>query len=135
MNKKIIIIIVLALAVVAAGLYFFVFSAATPKEPDICYYSPGDYFVTNVKDSTALLKVTIVIEYSTTSEESTLEFLTEINHAIRDIIVFTLRSKTEQELRSQGIEQELRNAIANNLNKGLGIDYITTIYFNDFVIQ
>ncbi len=132
--KKIIIIIVLVLLVAGAGLYFFVFSGG-PKEPDICYYTPGDYFVTNVKDSTALFKVTIVIEYLTTNEESTREHLSEINHAIRDIIVFTLRSKTEPELRSQGIEQELRNAIVDNLNKGLGIDYISTIYFNDFVIQ
>ena len=100
--KKKIIIIILAVALVGAGLYFFVFSAA-PKEPEVCYYTPGDYFVTNVKDSTALFKVTIVLEYLTTDDTVTTEYFTKVNHVIRDIIVFTLRSKTEAELRSQGI--------------------------------
>ncbi len=131
--KKILIIIVLALVVAGAAVYFL-FLTPPPKAETI-YYTPGDYFVTNIKDSDALIKVTIVLELSTTDPESATEYLTQNNHIIRDVIVFTLRSKTEEELRSQGIEDQLRTEIVNNLKSKMGLDYITTIYFNDYVIQ
>ena len=131
--KKAIIIIILVLAVAGAAVYFLFLTP--PPEPEIFFYTPGDYFVTNIKDSKALIKVTIVLELSTTDEESAREYLTENNHIIRDVIVFTLRSKTEDELRSQGIEDTLRKEIAKNLESKMGLDYIETIYFNDYVIQ
>ncbi len=131
--KKAIIIIILVLAVAGAAVYFLFLTP--PPEPETFFYTPGDYFVTNIKDSKALIKVTIVLELSTTDEESAREYLTENNHIIRDVIVFTLRSKTEDELRSQGIEDTLRKEIAKNLESKMGLDYIGTIYFNDYVIQ
>lgn len=131
--KKAIIIIILVLAVAGAAVYFLFLTP--PPEPETFFYTPGDYFVTNIKDSKALIKVTIVLELSTTDEESAREYLTENNHIIRDVIVFTLRSKTEDELRSQGIEDTLRKEIAKNLESKMGLDYIETIYFNDYVIQ
>ena len=111
---------------------FFLFMNKPAEAAVISYYSPGDYFVTNIKDSTRLLKATIVLELSTDKQE---EFLTENNHIIRDIVLFTLRERTEDELRSDGIEQELREDIVSRLGEELGIDCLTTIYFNDFVIQ
>lgn len=131
--KKILIIIGVVLVVAGAAAYFLFL--APPPEPETMYYVPGDYFVTNISDSTRLLKSTIVIEISTTDTKGVNEYLTENNHIIRDIIVFTLRSKPEAELRSNGIEDTLRTEIVENLKEKMGLDYITTIYFNDYVIQ
>jgi flagellar basal body-associated protein FliL len=133
MNKKVIIIVVLVLVVGAAAAYFLLFSG--PKEPQTSYYTPGDYFVTNIKDSTRLVKVTLVLGISTPEPTKAQEELTEVNHVIRDIIVFTLRDKTENELRSDSIKDTLNTELVKKLNEGLDVDFITTIYFNDFVIQ
>lgn len=131
--KKILIIVGVVIVVAGAAVYFLFL--APPPQPETMYYVPGDYFVTNIADSTRLLKATIVLEISTTDPTGVNEYLTENNHIIRDNIVFTLRSKTEDELRSQGIEDQLRTEIVNNLKSKMGLDYITTIYFNDYVIQ
>lgn len=135
MKKKLIIIILAVVIVVAACLYFFVFQKPPVKE--YSFYSPGDYFVTNIKDSTSLIKTTIVLEIYAfeKDEEKITEYLTENNHVIRDIIVFTLRSKTEDELRAQDIDQTLRQEIVQRISDQMDIDYIATAYFNDYVIQ
>ena len=130
--KKIIIIII-AVVVVAAGVgsYFLFFNNREP-EPVSEFYVPGDFFVTNIKDSKYLLKTTIVLELN---KEGMEPYLTEYNHVIRDIIVFTLREKTEEELRSSGIQETLRKEIVDKLNSEMEIDYIVDVYFNDYVLQ
>ena len=136
MKKKIIIIIAIILVVAVACIYFFVI-AAEPSEKVYCYYTPGDYFVTNIKDSSSLIKTTIVLElYVQEGDmEDVTAYLTENNYMIRDIIVFTLRSKTEEELRSQDIDKTLRQEIVQCISEKMDVDYITTVYFNDYVIQ
>lgn len=126
-------IIIIAAVVVASGVaaYFIFFSNSEPKEIRT-YYVPGDFFVTNIKDSKYLLKTTIVLELN---QEGMEEYLTENNHIIRDIIVFTLREKTEDELRRTGIEDTLRTEIVEKIKEEMEIDYIVTLYFNDFVLQ
>jgi flagellar FliL protein len=133
MKKKIIIVVVIALVAVGAAAYFLLFSG--PAEPKTGYYTPGDYFVTNIKGSERLVKVTLVLGISSTDLKKAQKELTEVNHVIRDIIVFTLRDKTEDDLRSDSIKEVLNTELVKKLNEGLGVDYITTIYFNDFVIQ
>jgi len=130
--KKIIIIII-AVVVVAAGVaaYFVFFNDREPPVIRVSYV-PGDFFVTNIKDSKYLLKTTIVLELN---KEGMEEYLTEYNHIIRDIIVFTLREKTEEELRGNGIQDELRAEIVEKLKNEMDIDYIVTVYFNDYVLQ
>ena len=101
------------------------------------YYEPGDYFVTNIKDSASLIKTTIVLElcvYEKDLEDIT-DYLTQNNHIIRDIVVFTLRSKTEEELRSQDIAETLRREIVQRISEQMDVDYISTVYFNDYVVQ
>lgn len=131
--KKIIIIAAAALLVVAAAVYFLFLQP--PPKPETSYYTPGDFFVTNIKESTRLLKVTIVLEVSSTKTKEVTDYMTENNHVIRDIILATLRNKTEDELRDTTSQDILRTEIVDNLNKQLKIDYLTTLYFNDFVIQ
>jgi len=131
--KKILIIVIATLIVAGAAVYLLFLMP--PPAAETVYYVPGDYFVTNIADSTRLLKTTIVLELSTTDPDGVTAYLTENNHILRDIIVFTLRSKTEEELRSNEIEKTLRDEIVNNLESKMGLDYIVTIYFNDYVIQ
>ena len=69
-----------------------------------------------------------------TTDEAT-EYLTEHNHIIRDIIVFELRQKTEEELRALDVNTTLRKEIVDELSKQMGLDYIQNIYFNDYVVQ
>ncbi len=132
MKKILIIVIVVMILMGVAGYLLFLMP---PPAAETIYYVPGDYFVTNITDSTRLLKTTIVLELSTAEADKVTEYLTENNHILRDIIVFTLRSKTEDELRSNGIEETLRTELVNNLESKMGLDYIVTIYFNDYVIQ
>jgi len=131
--KKILIIVLVVL--IAGGAAAYALFLVPPPAAETVFYVPGDYFVTNIADSTRLLKTTIVIELSTTEPDKKVEYLTENNHILRDIIVFTLRSKKEDELRSNDIEKTLRDEIVNNLESKMGLDYIKTIYFNDYVIQ
>ncbi len=131
--KKIIIIIV-AVLVVVAGVTYFLFLKPAP-EPEISFYATGENFVTNIKDSLRLLKTSVVLEISTTETETVKEFLTANNHVLRDIIIDTLRGKTEDELRSMDIQENLRVEIKNSISEKLGIDYLQKVYFNDFVIQ
>lgn len=131
--KKILIIV--AIAVIVAGAAVYLLFLMPPPAAETVYYVPGDYFVTNIADSTRLLKTTIVLEISTTEPDKVTEYLTQNNHIIRDIIVFELRSKTEDELRSNEIEKTLRDEIVTSLESKMGLDYIETIYFNDYVIQ
>ncbi|MGI6193206.1 MAG: flagellar basal body-associated FliL family protein [Christensenellales bacterium] len=135
MKKKIIIILAVVLALGGAAAYFFLFSS--PAENVYSYYEPGDYFVTNIKDSRALIKTTIVLELNAPANEmdEINKYLKENNHVLRDIIVFTLRSKTEQELRAENIDETLRAEIVKSINEKMGIDYITSVYFNDYVIN
>lgn len=134
MKKKIIIIAAIVVIAAAAGMYFLVLNP-TEKEPEISFYMPGDYFVTNIKDSKRLLQSTIVLELATDDSAETEAYLTENNHILRDVIVFTLREKTEEELRTIGVEDELRKKIVSKLVEEMDIDYIQTVYFDDFVIQ
>ncbi len=135
MKKKLIIIIVLV--VVAAAAAGILIATAKPAEKIYSFYEPGDYFVTNIKDSSSLIKTTIVLELYVYEKdlEGITEYLTQNNHVIRDIIVFTLRSKTEEELRSQDIAEKLRNEIVQRISEQMGVDYISTVYFNDYVVQ
>ena len=131
--KKIIIIIVAALLVVGGAVYFLFLQP--PPEPETSFYSTGESFVTNIKDSLRLLKTSVVLEISTTETEDVKTYLTENNHVLRDIIVFTLREKTEDELRSMDVQDGLREEIKANISDKMGIDYLQKVYFNDFVIQ
>ncbi len=133
MNKKtLILLIVLVVAAVGAGLYFLVFRDSGEEEVQLYSFVPGDYFVTNVKDSDRLFKVTVVIMLNTDKLE---EKLTEDEHIIRDTIIFELRALTEEDIESEDIQDRIREKITASLNSVLGIDNVVTVYFNDFVMQ
>lgn len=134
--KKIIVIFVAILVIAGAAVYFFLIPKPVPPDK-ISTYVPGDYFVTNIKDSKALLKTTVVLEIKDkeSEDEKLKATLEEKSPIIRDIIIFSLREKTEDQLRSSGIQDTLRSEIVTKINQQLGIDNVQTIYFNDYVLQ
>jgi len=133
--KKIIIIIVAVLVVAGAAAYLFLIPKP-PEPPKKSAYVPGDYFVTNVRDSKMLLKTTIVLEVDKDLEDEEFQnFLAENSHIIRDTIVFILRNKTEEELRAADVKEKLISEMVPKINEKLGIDNVKTLYFNDYVLQ
>ena len=94
---------------------------------------PGDYFVTNVKDSDKLFKVTIVLMLNTDKLNDQLD--KKDKYLIRDTILFTLRTLTEEDILNPDIQDNLRKDLTKKLNAALGIDNIVTICFSDFVMS
>lgn len=142
MNKKVLIIIIVVLVVALAGgaVWFFVLRDTEPKYTQ---YSPGDYFVTNLLDSSRFFKTTVVLVVE--EDKKFLEKLTKENAQIRDSIIFILRSLSEEDVSGPGSEQTLRQLIIDELNECLmdpeeyanpnARDKIVDVYFNDFVLQ
>ncbi|MCL1829505.1 MAG: flagellar basal body-associated FliL family protein [Oscillospiraceae bacterium] len=134
MNKKLIIIIIAVVMVVIVGvaLYIFVFSGDRELPYVYAEYSPGDFFVTNVKEpSTRLLKVTVVLSLNT---DTLGEMLKANNSVIRETILFVLRDQDEETLRAVNLDG-VKTKITNALNEKLEIDNITGILFSDYAVQ
>jgi len=136
--KKKLIIIIGSVVLVAGGIaaYMLFSGPSEPEEPPVSTYTPGDFFVTNVKDSYALFKVTVVLEVDKAEDDKEFAaFMAKNNHIIRDTIVFILREQTEEQLRAPDIKQVLGEEITKKVNAALGITNIQTVYFNDYVLQ
>ncbi len=129
--KKVLLIIVIAIAIVGIG-FFSIVQLTKPKDPFALNYDPGDSFITDVKSSDSLLKTDVVI---LVSDDSWIAQLEENNHIIRNDIIFILRSMTRDEIKRDGIEALLSEAIVGKLNAEFETDVFQEIYFNEFVIQ
>ncbi|MDL2289344.1 flagellar basal body-associated FliL family protein [Clostridia bacterium OttesenSCG-928-F22] len=133
--KKIIIIVLALLVVGGVAVFMFVLPKEEGPEPR-SLYTPGDYFVTNDKDGKNMVKTTIVLEVNKKADDEEFKtFMDENQPKIRDTIVFILRSKSLDELRSQDIKTVLTSEIVQAINEALEIDNVKTIYFNDYVVQ
>ena len=136
-NKKILIIIVV-LAVVLAGagaaVYMFVLKPGsdTEAEAPLYTYALEDSFVTNVKDSNKLFKATITLVINDEKGQKTLE---DNATEVRDTILFALRGLTEDEISDTAVQDTLRTELAQDVNDRLGIDFVVSVYFSDFVMQ
>lgn len=136
-NKGVIVLLVLIILLGAAAAIYFVMFA--PDKEAVEYrssYVPGDYFITNVKDSENLVKTTIVLVVDKSEEDKEFfNMLSDKNYIIRDTIVMILRSKTYKELCEDDIKSILTEEIVNKVNEALGITNIVTIYFSDYVVN
>ena len=137
MKRKVLIIIlalILLLAAAAAGYFFFFRDKGETEEQTAVNveYAIEASFVTNVKDSSKLFKTTVVLVADKNGLD---QFFNEKQYIIRDEILFLLRDLTENDLRSEDIQEQLRRSIPVALNEVLEIDSIISIYFTDFVMQ
>lgn len=132
--KKTLIIIIIACLVLAGGGFLALKLLAGPRETILrpMTYDPGDYFITDVKDSNSLLKTDIMIYVE---DDRLQEDLLANNHIIRNDIIFILRNMTAEELKAAGIEETLSRAITDRLNSEFETDSFSRVYFNEFVIQ
>lgn len=132
-KKKLLIIIVLLVAAGAAAAIYFLMPRS--EKPIVYgYYSPGEYFVTNVNNSNRLLKVSVVLVLN--SDDAGLQSdLTAKNSQIRDTLIFIFRDLGEEDIKSAGSQDNLRENIVESLNNRLEIDNIVGVLFNDFVMQ
>lgn len=129
--KKIIIIVILVIAAGAGSvLAYRHFTAPRPVVPFV--HDPGDYFVTDIKGSKALLKTDIMILVRDSQLQTG---IAANNHKVRNDIIFILRGKTEEELKAPGIENALNQEITGKLNAEFACEDFLQIYFNEFVIQ
>ncbi len=143
MKKKLPIIIVVIAVVAAFAVYWFVIKPMNeppaedvPQEvkmEDIYYYPPGEYFVTNIKDSLALAKTSTSL--ALTGEDKT-PFLETNNAVIRNAIIKVLISHTEDELRTPEAINMLEKEMAEAVRAALQLeDELYNVYISDFVIQ
>ncbi|MBP2072901.1 MAG: flagellar protein FliL [Thermoanaerobacterium sp.] len=131
--KNNIIIIVLLVIIIAFGGAFFYFNYNSKPAKIVYYnYSPGDEFVTNLKDDDKFIKAGVELEVY---DKNVLNELKDQNPKIRDAILQILRNKTAQDLEGSAGQAKLQNEIKNEINKILGADKITNVYFDDFIVQ
>ena len=133
MNKKLVILLVAVLLVAVAAVALFVFVLGGEKEVPFVRteHTPGDYFVTNVKDSYNLLKVTVVLVLDT---DTITKMLTENEATIRDTILTVLRLQDAEALKAADLTP-VKQAIRDALNEKLEIENIIDILFYDYALQ
>lgn len=138
MNKKIIIIIVVAVVLIGGGLAAFMLlsggdEGGAPVTDLETYFPLGENLVTNTADGDkTLIKATIVLGLLNAPDVT--EDFTIKMHVIRDVVVYTLRSRTKEQLVDVSTMPDIKAEIASRLNEELGVDYVHTVYFNDFVV-
>ena len=132
MSKKLIVIIAAAMIVIV-GIVLYVFVLGGDNETPYIYteYSPGEYFVTNIKGTNRLLKATVVLVLDTDKLD---EKLRASNSVIRETILFILRDQDEDTLRAPDLDG-VKRIITAALNEKLEIDNITGIIFSDYTVQ
>ena len=138
MNKMIIIIVALVLILGGGGaaVFFFVLGGEEGPPPPPVIFSPGDFFIVNVKDSNRLLKTAVLVAVSGERAHRGLpDRLEEDMYVVRDTIIFILRELTEDKIRLMGAEDEVRSMLVAGLNEKFDTDGIVDILFTEFVIQ
>ena len=95
---------------------------------------PLETFIVNLADEGGkrYLRVTMDLELSANTVEADLK---QRLPQMRDSILMVLPSKRFTEIRTIEGKIGLRNEVIANLNDILGGEYITNIYFTEFVIQ
>ena len=136
-NKTMLLWMGLAVLVIAAVVYGVFIAPLGGSGGALKYHKPGDFIVTNISDSSRLMKIQPILEYddSVRSDADKEDYLKLHQPIIRECVISIVRAKTEPELRSTGIVEQLRSEIYEALRLRLDLPYLTNIYFYDFVLQ
>lgn len=128
----------LFLVAVGTAYYFYgdiVFGSINKepkKEPVVQQWVSLDPFVVNLMDSYSPLKyLKVVIQIETNNQN-----LIEVKKPnLRDAIIFVLTRKTAEELITQEGKLYLKDEIKEAVNKTVGENIISSVYFTEFVLQ
>ena len=141
MKKILPIIIVVVAAIVAFGVYYFFLrpepEPATPTRyeelEETTPWVPGEYFVTNITGSSALLKLSVSL--SLAEDEST--FLDTHVAIVRNAIIRVLIAHPEEEMRAPSALTMLENEMTAAVREATGLteDVLKNVVISDFVIQ
>ncbi|SHJ05825.1 flagellar basal body-associated FliL family protein [Lutispora thermophila] len=137
-NILLIIVVVLLIVVIALGVALI--TAQSNSENDesikvnknITMYSFDQSFVSNVKDSNKILKVTVQLELANSKVQ---EIISARNPELRHEINLLLRSKTEEDLKGAEGQSNLQKEILSVVRKLLNSDKILNVYFDEFIMQ
>lgn len=128
---KIILIVVFGLVFCGligfGGIKYYSYSQSKPYN-----YYPGTDFITDISSSDKLVKIDLVIELENGRYK---RFLNKNCHKVKDLILFIIRNKDEQTMKSKEIKQILTNEIIEALKNELGVDNAKMVYFNEFVME
>ena len=130
-TSNVIIAILALLIIIMAGITINSMSLSNQTIKNYSY-DPGDFFITNVQDSGALIKSDIVIELSSSD---TLKILEDNQFKVRDLIINILRRKTLNEVMQADCLKILKEEIKSELESYFSISGVEGIFFNEFVIQ
>lgn len=127
------IIIILLVVVIAFGGAFLYYNIST-KPTEITYYnySPGNEFVTNLKGGNKFVRVVVELQVY---NKDVLNDLQKQNSKIRDAIILVLRNKSSDELDGSKGQLKLQSDIKAEINKIVGSDKVTNVFFDDFIVQ
>ncbi|WP_461205731.1 flagellar basal body-associated FliL family protein [Clostridium sp. DL1XJH146] len=140
-KKKLIIILLVVLLLACIGGTFAFFKVTGRELPFFTEEEQVEsvvslqQFIVNLKTSdskNSYLKVTVVLGYMEENANLTIDENTE---KIRDRIIEILRTKSTTEFEEDDATLVLKADIKNSINELLGEPLITSIYFNDFMIQ
>lgn len=132
-NLTIIFILIIALMIgVVIGIIVYI-KGSGDKVKEVPTFTVGiDDMYCNIKDSKKMVKINIVIETIDEKLKKTIEskkFLT------RDLANEIIANKTEEELLGENGQSKLKTEILKSLIDIFESEKITSIYFNDFIIQ
>lgn len=138
-NILVIIIVILLVIIISFGVTFIYMQSnysqkdeSLKVDKNIIMYSFGDSFVSNVKDSNKILKVTVRLELSNSKVE---EVINARSPEIRNEINLLLRGKTEEDLKGSEGQSNLQKEILSVVRKLLNTDKVLNVYFDEFIIQ
>lgn len=132
MKTSNIIIVVLVVMIIALSYMLINFDTFANNAAKKYHYDPGDSFITNVTNSSALIKSDIIIEVN---DENTYKFFSDNEFKVRDIIINILRKKTLEEAIQEDCQDNLKIEIVEALKSNFLFLNIEDVYFNEFVIQ
>ena len=84
-------------------------------------------------DGNHFLKLTITIEYPYDKEVE--EHIEKKKHLITETMLLTLRSKKLEEVRPPEAADRLKGELIEAVNKQLGEDLVTKIYFTEYIVH
>lgn len=143
MNNKnifLVLIVIILLLMIVLGVAFYMMSsrASDPRgevlkiDKNIVMYSFDESFVSNIKDSRRILKITISIELANKKIE---ELVKAREPEIRNEINSILRSKNEQNLEGAEGQTKLQKQILESIRSIIKSEKVLNVYFNEFIIQ
>lgn len=138
-------VMMLAVFLVGAGMvvgYFKFFdpdkknAEAEQKKKEVVMYTMelGDMVVNLAdQDNNHFLKLTITIEYQ--ADKKIEEKIKKKKHLITETMLLTLRGKTVDQVKPPDAIDQLKGELVAAVNRSLGEELVSKIYFTEFIVQ